>query len=393
MSSTCILLLGLLVSEAAPTFELHTRDCQTRFGKLTRLQADWSAILTGMKPVQVPGAEFLSLRRVDVPLPAHPLDEQVVLANGDRVRGAILVLREERLRIRPTHGNEATVNLSNISIVWLAQPEREDDPERLLRRLASTRRTRDVVLLRNGDRIEGTLMEIDAKAIRVETQGKESQIDRAKVAAVALNSDLTQAPRTKAAYGHLVLRDGSRISVASAESDGRTLIGKTLFGAAVTIPLDQVVALDVRQGPAVYLSDLKPKKYDHTPYLGVRWPVAHDTSVQGRPLRLGGDTHDKGIGLHSESRLTYDLAGNYRWFQARVGLDAHNGRTGSVRVRVLVDGKPVDLGEDRELTGRDAPRLLRVSVAGARELTLVVEFGRGGDLADHVNWVDARLLK
>jgi hypothetical protein len=388
-----LLLLGMLASGPADSFELHTRDCAIHVGTLTGIQKDWSVTLGGTKLVQVPGAEFVSLRRAGVPLPAHPLGEQVVLANGNRVRGTILTLRDERVRFRPDHGKETALSLSNLSILWFTPPEREDDPEMLVRRLASARRTRDVVLLRNGDRIEGTLNEIDAKTIRVETQGKESPIDRANVAAVALNSDLIQAPRPKGVYGHLVLRDGSRLGLASVESDGRTLTGKMLFGTVVAVPLQEVVALDIRQGPAVYLSDLKPKKYEHTPYLGIRWPSVNDASVQGRPLRLASGTHDKGIGLHSESRLTYDLAGSYRWFQARVGLDEQTGREGSVRVRVLVDGKPADLGEDRELTGRDPPRAVRVAVAGARELTLVVEFGRGGDLGDHVNWVDARLLK
>ena len=35
----------------------------------------------------------------------------------------------------------------------------------------------------------------------------------------------------------------------------------------------------------------------------------------------------------------------------------------------------------------------RVRVAGARHLTLAVLFGRHGDVQDHVDWGDARLIK
>ena len=38
-------------------------------------------------------------------------------------------------------------------------------------------------------------------------------------------------------------------------------------------------------------------------------------------------------------------------------------------------------------------RLVRVSVAGARELTLVVKFGGRGDVQGHVDWADAKLIK
>ena len=42
---------------------------------------------------------------------------------------------------------------------------------------------------------------------------------------------------------------------------------------------------------------------------------------------------------------------------------------------------------------RDGAVPVRADITGARELTLAVEFGRGGDVQDHVDWVDARLIK
>ena len=161
------------------------------------------------------------------------------------------------------------------------------------------------------------------------------------------------------------------------------------------IPLDEVAALYVYQGRAVYLSDLKPLRYEYTSFLPTALPGGYvaDGSFGGRDLRLGGNTHDKGLGMHSAGRLTYDLSGDYRRFEALVGLDDRDGRRGSVRVRVLVDGKPKDAGADRELTGGSEPLPLRVDVTGAKELTLVVEFGRAGDVEDHVNWADARLVR
>ena len=82
----------------------------------------------------------------------------------------------------------------------------------------------------------------------------------------------------------------------------------------------------------------------------------------------------------------------FRWFEAAVGLDDRTGQGGSVRVRVLVDGIEKG-GNDTELTAATGPRAVRVDVAGAKELTLVVEFGSGGDVCDHVDWADARLVK
>src|SRR5438067_3998743 len=116
----------------------------------------------------------------------------------------------------------------------------------------------------------------------------------------------------------------------------------------------------MRQGKAVYLSDLEPSKYEYTPYLGVSWPYVKDGSVAGRELRLPGGTYDKGLGLHAHSRLSYKLGGKYRFFEALVGLDAQTGKSGRAQIQVLLDGKPQPLGLTGELTATNGPLTLRL---------------------------------
>jgi hypothetical protein len=351
--------------------------------------AGWSVRLGDAR---AEGTDVVALRRDGVPLPPMPAGEHVVFANGDRVPGRVGGLDGERLQLR--FGKEAlSLPLSALSVIWLAAPDGAE-PDRLLRRLAAESRTRDVVLLRNGDSVEGIVTGFDARAVRLEVNRKELSVERGKVAAVALNTELTTTLKPKAAYARLVLRDGTRLSLASAAcADGKTLSGETLFKAAVSFPVEDVVALAVQGGPAVYLSELKAKKFEHTPYLSASWPYVLDGSVDGRDLRLGGSTFDRGVGLHTESRLTYDLAGRYRRFEALVGLDDKAGKGGSARVRVRVDGKPQDVGSDKDITARTGPLPVRVDVTGAKELTLVVEFGERGGVRGHVNWADARLIK
>ena len=76
-----------------------------------------------------------------------------------------------------------------------------------------------------------------------------------------------------------------------------------------------------------------------------------------------------------------------------MGLDEKTGQEGSAMIEVLVDGKAQDVGSPADLTAADAPKRVWINVAGARELTLVVKFGRRGDVQDHVDWADARLIK
>ena len=398
----CLLMLGLrpglLPDDPAPSvpFNLYTVNGLAGAGPLERLGDDWSVALAGAHPVRAEGATVVSLRRDKLPLPPWPADEHLLFANGDRLAGSAVELRGERLRFQAAmdKGIEMSVPITALAVIWLGLPDGATDRETVLRPWRTGRRTRDIVLLRNRDLVEGTLSDLDGQAVRLRSADrKEIRLERSKVAAVILSNDLSRSLRPRGVYARLILTNGSRLSLASAKTEGPQLLGKTLFGAAVQVPLDQVAALDIYQGRAVYLSDLKPKRVEQVSYLGVTWPYQPDVSVAGNALRLAGGVFDKGLGLHSETRLTYELNGAYQWFEALVGLDEATGREGSAGIEVLVDGKPQDVGGAEDLTATTPLRSLRVKLAGARELTLVVTFGRRGDVQDHVDWVDARVIK
>jgi hypothetical protein len=377
-----------------PAFVAHTAGGGTPTGTLQQLGPGWAVRFGGKESVR----DLLTLRRTDKPLPPPPTGEQLVFVNGDRVAGRVRKLADEQIHFQFTAeleaNKEARVPLSALSVIWLATPDGVDQPDLFRRRLAAGQRQRDTLLLRNGDALEGLLGGFDDAGVQMEVDKKSVPVPRSRIAAVALSTELTTPLRPKGVFGRLILAGGSRLSLADAAcEDGKTLTGTTLFDAPVRVPLEQVLALDIYQGKAVPLSELKPLKQEQTPYLGVSWPLVNDGSVAGRDLRLGGSSYDKGLGMHSESRVTYDVSAGYRRFEALVGLDDQTGRDGSVRIKVLVDGKPRDVGWDKELTAQTGPQPVRVDLAGAKQLTLVVEFGQRGDVGDHIDWVDARLVR
>jgi hypothetical protein len=394
---------GGAAEETGPVFVVHTAEGAQVRGALKELGADWSVRLSGDKETRTEGAEVLAMRRAGRPLPAFPSGKQFILANGDRfpVEGPRLV--GERLFFRHpavAGGKEAELPLAALSVLWLASPDNEDNPERLRRQLAAGPRMRDLVLLRNSDVLEGVLNALDDKKVEVEADKKKVDVELAKVAAVALSTQLADTLRPKGTYARLTLTgDGDapsgRLSLASAScADGKTVRGKTLFGAEIAVPLNRVAALDLYQGRAVYLSDLKPARYEYVPFFNETFGLALDGNVKGLDLRLGGSTYDKGLGMHGKSRVTYSLGGAYRRFEAVVGLDDEIGRGGQARVRVVADGKALTLTGDRELTGGGEPLAVGVNVARVKELTLEVDYGaRGHHVKACVNWADARLIR
>jgi hypothetical protein len=58
---------------------------------------------------------------------------------------------------------------------------------------------------------------------------------------------------------------------------------------------------------------------------------------------------------------------------------------------VVVDGK--ELYANRDFRAEAEPQDLDLAVAGAKQLTLEVDFGDNEDVGDRVIWADARLFR
>lgn len=112
-------------------------------------------------------------------------------------------------------------------------------------------------------------------------------------------------------------------------------------------------------------------------------------SVDGAPLKIGGKTFAAGLGTHASSTLDLRLDGNAIRFRAMVGVDDETNGVGTVRFRVIVDGKTrFDSGVMR---GNQAAKAVEVDLKGAKTLRLEVDDAGDGIDHDHADWADARL--
>jgi hypothetical protein len=380
---------------ASAPFLLETSDRELATGSLVQLSEDWTVRLNGREGVQAPGKCVVALRRVGAVLPPIPVRRFVLLVNGDVIPFSGIRVIDERFVLNPLLGNTKEVRLSpsQVALVWFSAPDGERHSDQLRRKLAAGQRTRDRVLLRNGDNLEGALTGVDENKVRLEVDKRKQEMPVSKIALIAMNTELASRRKPKGPYGRLVLANGGRLSLSSATADGETLTGKLTSGVPIQVRIQDVVSLSIVQGCAEYISDLKPNKIEQTPYLDAAMPPVVDGTAKDRDLRVGGSSYDKGIGMHGACRMTFDLGGAYKLFESLVGLDDITGREGSARVQVLVDGKTRKLGIEGDLTHRNGPMTVRVDVSGAKHLTLVVDFGERGDVQADVNWVDARLIK
>ena len=109
----------------------------------------------------------------------------------------------------------------------------------------------------------------------------------------------------------------------------------------------------------------------------------------GHTLTLDGKTFSSGFGVHSNSKMVFQLPADAQMFSATVGVDDEVGKRGSVVFQVYVDGiKAYDSGT---MTGQSASAPVSVSVAGKHTLTLAVTDAGNGLSYDHADWADAKL--
>lgn len=400
-------LIGLLalVEGQAPTaqFIVTSASGPRPASSLRELRDDFSVRPGPPSPQTVAGDDLLALRRVGSTLPGDPVPPFVVLTGGERLplgRPLAVRLEEEQLHfelaapLRSGADRRLTLPQAAIDAIWLAYPAGVSESERGAQlRPDKPVRSRDAVVFRNGDRLEGTLKRLTSEqGVRLAHGNETTDVPLERIAFIVFNPDLQAGSRLRKRHARIVLSSGTRLRCTALALDDGQLQSRLAFGGDVSFPLAELVSLQVRLGSAVYLDELTPIEYRGTPFLDLAWPLAVQRNLRGGPLRLGSDVYDSGLTMHSRSRVSYALDGKYQTFEAQVGVDPLAGPQSAVKIGLEIDGRLLP-GVDATCKAGESPLALRVEVREGKRLTLITDFGPRGDVQGHAVWADARLVK
>jgi len=118
------------------------------------------------------------------------------------------------------------------------------------------------------------------------------------------------------------------------------------------------------------------------------WRVMNDQGVEGKAISVGGNKYARGLGVHSDSKISFPLNGKFTTFHVIPGPDdAHQG---TLEMEILVDGKTV-FSTGKVSSRSYEAKAVEIPVSGAKELTLVLTDGGDGAGGDHTSWADAYL--
>jgi hypothetical protein len=340
--------------------------------------------------------DFLQLERpVPAPVAAAQQARFVLhLIGGDQLAGEPASLRGEQLVWNNPAAGEIRVPMSRAVAVTKAG---QQPPDR--------RPTEDVVTLANGDAVRGIIAGIEGGKISVQRADSPEPLAvpvdsiasvqfAATAGAPAGGGGAGGAAGGKESRGFRVrLGDNSSLPAATLTLANGKLTVDLGDGKPRPLDLSHVAAIEQVNGPASWLTGRQPVENVYVPFFGTGqdFPARMNrTTDGGRELRFGGRTFRRGIGVHAYSRLTYALDGQYAAFRVQYAVDDRLPHA-DMTVRVKLDNKVVH--EKQNVRAGALSPVIVADLAGAKRLTLEVDYGTGTDVQDRLVWLEPALLR
>lgn len=339
--------------------------------------------------------------------PAEPIESPwVIFADGGAIAANPLELADERLVVDSELFGEQRFPLRSLAAIVFRAPFDPQDLDALFDRLSPVggenglttpdregpeRSVGDRLSLENGDELSGAVVSLDGKSVTFQVADADEPVKVALEKVVTLSFDWGLARPDGAQEGAwLGFSDGGRVLARSwsVSADEVTLAWAAADVTGVT-ERNRLCYARPQGGKVAYLSDMPIVAYKHLPFLDTAWSYRQDRCATGTRLRAGGRLYDKGIGMHSVSRLSFRLDGKWRRFDADLAIDDDAEGRGSVVFRVFLDGQ--QKFQSAVVRGGDRPIPCSLDVEGAKQISLIVDFADRGDELDHADWLDARL--
>ncbi len=121
--------------------------------------------------------------------------------------------------------------------------------------------------------------------------------------------------------------------------------------------------------------------------------MKNNLSITGQTLTVAGYQTANGIGTHANSRIVYNLGGQYSTFTGSVGRDdaADNCSCGTMRLQFIIKADGETKFTSALLTPTHGKESFSVNVTGKSQLELIVNDGGDNVYGDHADWLDAIL--
>jgi hypothetical protein len=395
-----------VLAVAAPQVQVSTVDGGVTNGDLQRLSSEHITLKTDSGATTLPVDQVLAL--VPQSPPATPAEKPIAwieFIDGSKLTVTAFAVHDGFVDLSFGSGRTAEGSTDTIHKVRFSPP---NEPSAVWPANVGADATSDLLVVRKKDQIdfmEGSLGNVDDRFVVLKAEGEKYPVNRSKVDGLVYyhkTSDKFPNPlcvvETTAGW-HLNVKELSFVEPSGPFPYGRFEVTTLSGDKLLSIAGDEITKLDFSAGKIAYLSDLEPTSMQWTPYLdfGSAAPAMaefyaprRDEGREHQPLRLGGMKYDKGLSLYSRTAIDFRVPAGMTKFKALAGIDDAVRETGNVRLSISADEKVLF---DKAVIGKDSPVNLDLDLAGAKRLSILVDYGDGFDAGDYLDLVEARMLK
>ncbi len=307
-------------------------------------------------------------------------------------RGAVAAAGQDTVKAQTSFAGLLTIPFDKLAGIAIASATDYSQANAAFQKVLAARQVgSDVLITRSTDNVKtlrGRLIELGPDGCAFEFAGRTRTLGIDKIFGVvfALGTETTSH-----AESTFELVDGSSFAATPIACADDHFELETAFAGRLHIEAEQVLGVLVSSPRLEYISDLAIVNRRTEGMLHGDWPIQFDKSVAGGVLSIDGRIFRRGLGVHSLTKIDYDIDAAFETFVAVIGIDDEVRPRGDVVFQVLGDDRV--LFDSGSVNGHETGRHIRVDVKGVNKLTLLVEFGEGLDLADHADWANARLIR
>ncbi|MCA9051729.1 MAG: NPCBM/NEW2 domain-containing protein [Planctomycetaceae bacterium] len=336
-----------------------------------------------------------------------PPPQQVWLHDGSTLAGSAVSKSARQVTVVTAEFGELSIPAAGVRAVRLMP----DDPVYSAQWATFLQRDSEKDLLiipkRSGeglDFLSGIVNAVTADEISFLLDGDNVPVPASRVYGVVFAK-----PAAKAGAAGVSIRtiSGVSISARTVTSDGSMFRIETAWGQKVELPAERLQRIDFSSGRIRYLSDLPPIREE---FLGVdpegtlfaglidrktaelMYRPRRDSTIDPSvPLRLRGQRFEKGLCIHSKTRIEWALDRRFASLNAIVGVDDEVAFNQVRQVALTVEGDGEVLFS-RIFTTNEDPIPLKLSVESVSTLSILVDYADGDSSCDWLDLADAKLI-
>lgn len=377
-------------SAQEPLFIVRDRVGTIKEGSIQRMPSTNSLEMQSAEGKSFTLANPVYIARKNSVIPKLPPARTLWLLNDDCIKFENLLMKDDSFEVESldfVSGSKTLVPLLDTKMIWLKNPLGILDPVSYRNKILDEIRAKDFVVLNNAERVEGVLESFGAKTVVLDTGTSKPEYKTDSISLVGLSSDDNSKKEQTIEVMSLVLDSGARITLAEFKLSMGILEGKTMQGVKVRIPLSKIQHAVILGKSVVRIQELKNIKLRQVPFFETPMEAKAVKATKNSDFLISGSSYTNGFSTMGSTSITFPLDGKYQKLCGFFGFDDVEGRQGRADIKILADGKVIASWVDR--TWKDGLGSLNLTLAGTKELSLVVE----ASLGSKINWCECLFFR